>query len=221
MGVITISRQYGSGGLTLGREVAEALGYRYADKELVAEVAREANMPTYVVERFDECPESVTSRVLRQFLTPYPAQFSGEVYEELFRPGDISRQSVLDYDEPFLLADEGSLVRLTQKVMTRLANQGNVVLIGRGGQVLLSERSDVLHVRVISPIEDRVKFVMEEERVPKEEAELLIRKIDRNRERYLKRNYGIDWENPNHYHLTINTGLMDMARAIQIIISVA
>ena len=73
MGVITISRQYGSGGLTIGREISKILGYRYINKDLVAEVAREAEIPLAEIERFDECPEPTTTRLLKKILlSPYP-----------------------------------------------------------------------------------------------------------------------------------------------------
>ncbi len=86
MGVITISRQYGSGGLAIGRMVAEILSYRYINKDLVIEVAREAEIPLSDIERFDECPESAATRLVKKLLlSPYPSNFTGESIEEPFQ----------------------------------------------------------------------------------------------------------------------------------------
>ena len=222
MGVITISRQYGSGGLTIGREISKILGYRYINKDLVAEVAREAEIPLAEIERFDECPEPTTTRLSKKILlSPYPSNFSGEMFEEPFGPTVFSQHSNPAYDTPLVMADEDSFVRLTQQVMIRLADRGKAVLIGRGGQALLSGRSDTFHVRILAPFEDRVETVIEEDRVCREEAELLIRRIDRNRKRYLKRHYGIDWNDPTHYHMTINTGRVDTSRAARMVVAAA
>ena len=84
---------------------------------------------------------------------------------------------------------------------------------------MLSGRSDVLHVRIFAPFEHRVEAVMADDNSSKEEAEFLIRKLDGNRERFLKRHYGIDWKDPRHYHMTINTGLVDISRAARMIVS--
>jgi cytidylate kinase len=105
--------------------------------------------------------------------------------------------------------------------MIKMANESKVVLIGRGGQALLSGRSDALHVRIFAAFEQRVEAVMADDDICKEEAERLIRKLDGNRERYLKRHYAIDWKDPRHYHMTINTGLVDISKAARMIVSAA
>ena len=70
MGLITLSRQYGSDGRTVGLKVAQLLGYHYVNKEIISQVAEEANVPVSEVERFDEKPESAALRVLKKFLAP-------------------------------------------------------------------------------------------------------------------------------------------------------
>ena len=70
MGVITISREYGSDGRTVARKVAEALSYHNIDKDLLVEVAQKAKVPVSEVERYDELPEHPALRILRKFLTP-------------------------------------------------------------------------------------------------------------------------------------------------------
>ncbi len=185
MGVITISRQYGSDGRTVGLEVAKALGYRYMNKELLVEVAHEAQISLSEAERYDEQPEHGALRVMRKlFLSPHPENIGGQVMW-----GETYELPILDrmVDEPdsgVLVMDEDTFVRLTQEIMLRLANEGNVVLIGRGGQALLADRLGVLHVRIEAPMQHRLQTVVERDEVSREGAEREIRNTDKKRKRH-------------------------------------
>jgi len=92
-----------------------------------------------------------------------------------------------------------------QKIMEELAAEGNVVIIGRAGQVILGDRSDVLHVRVIAPAELRIERVALRHHIPLQAARLQVEASDRSRRDYLRRDYHVDWNNPELYHLTVNT----------------
>jgi cytidylate kinase len=214
MGVVAISRQYGSGGRRVGVGVAKALDYMYIDKELIAEVSREAGVPIADVEAFDERPEHSAVRVLRKLLSPsYPGAADGLGGEgwgtavavpELYRRGDWGAT----------VLDEDVFLRLTQEVMLRLVSQENVVLIGRGTQALLANRSDVLHVRVIAPEEHRIKTIQERDGRSRSEAAKRMKKVDGRRMRYIKRHYGVNWDNPELYHLVVNTALTGIESAV-------
>ncbi len=220
MGMITISRQYGSDGRTVGLEVAKALGYRYMNKELLVEVAYEARIPLSEAERYDEQPEHAVLRALKKLLvSPYPENMAGhwvEPHEQL-----ILGRMVDTTDSDVLVVDEDTFVRLTQEVMLRLANQGNVVLIGRGGQALLADRMGVLHVRIEAPMQHRLQTVMKRDEVSREGAESGIRDTDKKRKCYIKRHFGIAWDASHHYDLAINTQLTGIEGASRIIVEAA
>ena len=91
MGVITISREYGSDGRTVARKVAEALSYHNIDKELLVEVAQKAQVPVSEVERYDELPEHPALRILRKFLTWIRRYLDGVVGVRVVGSGDCAR----------------------------------------------------------------------------------------------------------------------------------
>ena len=219
MGVITVSRQYGSAGRTVGHIAAEALGYRYIDKELVVAVAHEAEVPVSEVECFDEQPEHPIARALKKFLTP-PGAVTGLAGEEWVGP--MALPVLLNQEESEVaILDEDAYVKLTDKIMARLADEGDVVLVGRGSQILLADRPDVLHVRIVAPEEFRIRIVMEEDGLDRAEAVKRIQKRDEQRRRYIKRHYDADWDAPEHYHLVINTGQMAVEVAARVLAEAA
>ena len=187
------------------------------NKDLLVEVAREAQVPVSEVERYDERPEHPALRVLRKFLTPgHPDALTGLSEYEWW--ATASMPEVADQQRTGLpILDEDSFVQSTREVMLRLVERGRVVLVGRGSQALLASRADVLHVRIIRPLPSRIEWVMKREELSRQEAEKEIRKCDERRGRYLKRHYGVDWSKPENYHLTLNTGHIGVEAAARTI----
>ena len=216
--VITISRQYGSDGRTVGLKAAESLGYLYVDKELIVEVARQAEVPVSEVERFDEHPGNTAVRVLKKLLVPEYNAALLSTMEHGWVPYGALPDSRTQEDGAIATLDEDTYVRLTQEAMLRLADQEDVVLIGRGGQAFLAGRSDVLHARVVAPDEFRVETAVERDGCSREEAIKQIRKVDEERRIYIKRHYGMDWDAPEHYHLFLNTGWMGVDAAARLLV---
>jgi cytidylate kinase len=97
------------------------------------------------------------------------------------------------------------IISLIEQVIRAAADRGDVVIVGRGAQVVLADRPDALHVRVIAPVIIRCQRIAEREGVGAEEAMALILRADRDRARYLRQYYRVDWEDSNLYHLTVNT----------------
>ena len=101
-----------------------------------------------------------------------------------------------------------------ERIIRDLADGGNVVIVGRGGQVVLHDRPDVLHVRVVSPFEMRVARLRQERKVSEESAGACLEASDRARARFFRRSHGVRVGDPALYHLTINTGLLDLSEAV-------
>ena len=206
MQVITISRTYGSDGRTVGQKVAEALGYLYLDKELIVMVAYEAKVSLSEVERFDERPESAVMRVLDKLLVPGPigtidpGWWHYSAYPGFYRPEEAP-------------LDEDTCVRLTQEVMMYLAMQQNIVVIGRGSHRVFAGLPEVLHVRVVAPEDFRIGTVVARDNLTPDAARAQLRQVDEQRRRYLKRHYGVDWDDPEHYDLILNTGRIGVEEA--------
>jgi cytidylate kinase len=104
-----------------------------------------------------------------------------------------------------------------RQVIEGLAAEGNVVIIGRAGQVLLKNKPGVLHVRVIAPDELRAQQISERYQVPLDAARAQIEASDRYRSRYLKRFYHVRWDDPKLYDLVINTAKMTAETAAGLI----
>jgi cytidylate kinase len=103
------------------------------------------------------------------------------------------------------------------EVIDSLAAEGDVLLMGRGGQVVLAGRPGVLHVRIIAPRELRVQVVGQRCQVPPEVASARIEACDRARAGYLKRHYGVSGDDPRLYDLVLNMAHLDVAAAAELI----
>jgi cytidylate kinase len=104
-----------------------------------------------------------------------------------------------------------------EEVMQELVEEGNVVIIGRAGQVILSSYPNVIHVRIIASHELRAKRIAEKRVIPLEGARAQVDASDRNRRLYLKRCYNARWDDPNLYDLIINTDRVTPQSAAAII----
>ena len=199
MSVITIARQFGAGGKTLGTLVAEKLDYTVIDEQIVEMVAQEADVSSEWVDAVAEQTgrEGMVTRLVRRF-GPFSKGYVETAMEE--RPGYMN----------------GDLyISLLHKIIPSIAAQDNVVIIGRGGQYILADRPDTFHFLMIANIENRIHFMMEQYDIDRKEAEFVVEK--KNRERVnLYRNFGrADYESPELYHLVFNMNFLKMKHAVQ------
>ena len=201
MSVITIARQFGAGGKTLGTRVAESLGYTLIDEQIVEMVALEADVAPELVDSIaqETGHEGIVQRLIRRF-GPFSKGYVETAMEE--RPGYVN----------------GDLyIALLHKVIPIFAEQGNVVIIGRGGQYILAERPDTFHFLMIANIENRIKFMMEHYNIDRKNAQLVIEKQNKRRiNLYL--NFGrTDYEQPEHYHMVLNMNFVRLDDAVQLV----
>jgi cytidylate kinase len=109
------------------------------------------------------------------------------------------------------------LVRQTAETILQLARLGNVILIGRGSNIITAKLPRAFHVRLVAPLENRIKQIQKSDQLDRNGAIELIRREDRGRKRYLKRYYKKDVGDPLLYDLTINTGFVGFDEAARII----
>ncbi|HTU92773.1 MAG TPA: cytidylate kinase-like family protein, partial [Gemmataceae bacterium] len=98
-----------------------------------------------------------------------------------------------------------------EQLMKELAERGNVLLVGRGGNRFLRDRSDAFHVRLVAEMETRVRRVMEHRWLREEGARQLIAQSDSQRRRFHESYFNCDWADPLEYHLTVNSGRLGPA----------
>ena len=194
MTTITISRQFGSGGSEIANQVCEILGYRYFDKRLIAQVATEVGLSEHGVVDYSEQHYREKSFLDRFMQTVFGARASSV---------PAARQSWGGLEAHL---DEDWSVELANRAIRSAYEEGNVVIVGRGAQVVLQDKPNVLHVRVQAPMETRIRRLQQIEGVSAEQATRLANEHDRASSRYLERFFKTRWDDPMLYHLIINTG---------------
>ncbi|MFQ6044034.1 MAG: AAA family ATPase [Candidatus Poribacteria bacterium] len=217
MAVITISREHGSGGAEIGRRVAKILGYDYIDKELITEVAKMANVPESGVEKLDEKGEDPIIYFLKelfvedepQTVSEYPNEYDDDESKEIQKKKEINT------------FDRDKQLKLFQSVIESVWERDNAVIIGRKANVILAYKPNTLRVRIIAPLEKRLKRVMRLEHLSQDDALRLIRETDGHRERYAKQYYDVDWDNPRLYDIIINTEKLSNEDAARLITEAA
>jgi cytidylate kinase len=208
MAVITISRRFGSGGDDIAGRVCELLRYRYFDKALMAEVAAEMGLAAGDVVDLSEDIHEVRSFLERLFSTSRKVTHLEAIPED--RPGSVI--------EVVQKLDEAQSIALIQNMVQVAHKAGNVVIVGRGGQAILKDKPDVLHLRVEAPLDHRVQRLAERANYSLGGAQDAAIKHDRASADYLKRFYHIDWSDPLLYDLVLNTGRLTIEAAAQLVV---
>src|SRR5437588_3958005 len=191
--VITISRQFGSGGAEIGRIVSRETGLKYIDHEIIDEVARRLGVDAQQVGRQDEHTAGTVGHILEAIQSSHLFTVN---YNTLFSPTQAPAQS-----------KEFAYLRLTQRVVLEMATEGNAVIVGRGSQFLLHSSPRTLHIYIFAPLPYRIENVMQHFQLDRTAATMLIEQRDHQHDAYLRRYYGSDGHQPGFYHLLINTSL--------------
>jgi cytidylate kinase len=197
--LITISRQFGAGGSLVARLVAERLNWSVIDNELVDEVARRIGMPAEEVAEKEERVPSFVERLARALVA--------------------SPEVPLVTATPVESLDEAELVKVTEVVVSEVAQHGKVVLVGRAASAVLARESGALHVQLVAPLPFRVRVVAERTGLDLKAAEKQAGETDAQRGRYHKQYYNRDWSDPVNYHMVLNTGALGFEGAANLIVS--
>ncbi|HEY9173815.1 MAG TPA: cytidylate kinase-like family protein [Verrucomicrobiae bacterium] len=193
---VTIAREAGSGAHTIAEKLAARL------QAQASPTAR----PWTVFDR----------NLIEQVLEDHhlPARLARHLSEDRTTQFEDIMNDLFDVHPP-----SWELVRQTAETILRLAHLGKVILIGRGANLVTARLPNVLHVRLVAPLEQRIAHMQELRKLDRREAAALVRREDRERARYLKRYFKADVGNPLLYHLVINTGLVGYDEAVELIVS--
>ena len=201
MSVITVARQFGAGGRTLGMKVAERLDYTLIDEQIVEMIAMEADVsPAWVDVIAEEAgTEGIVKRLIRR-LGPFSRGYVETAMED--RPGYIN----------------GDLyISLLYKVIPVLAEQNNVVIVGRGGQYILADRPDTFHFVLTANIENRIAFMMQQYDLDRRRAQAVIEKQDKRRNVLYSYFGRTEYERHQLYHLSLNMNYLSMDDAVRLV----
>ncbi|MGA8151731.1 MAG: cytidylate kinase-like family protein [Terriglobales bacterium] len=184
--IITIEREFGCGGGEIARVLAARLGWKLWDHALTEEIARAANVDCSIVERCEERVDSTFQRLVHVFLR-----------------GSQERSISLPSHEPF---NTDRFVAVGKKVMERVANQGEGVIVGRGAPYFLRDHGEAFHVFLYASYAEKLRRVLELGKSRKE-AEEQLETIDLDRMTFVKRYFDADWPTRCLYHMMINTAI--------------
>jgi cytidylate kinase len=198
MSVVTISREYGSGGGEIARRLAGHLGWQLIDHEIVERVALELGTSTQDAEAHDEHREGAIAQLLNTVQYLEPALMVNAPPEAFLTDENVYRDAV-------------------SKVVQAAANRKHAVIVGRGSQVLLKKQRDVLHVRIVAPLEKRIIYVMQREGLDSSAAQSRIQSKDNGRMRYLQATYHESPDDAHLYDLILNTSVLDLESAVEVI----
>jgi cytidylate kinase len=201
MPIVTVSRQLGSHGRQIAEQVAARLSAVCVDKEVLAAMAQREGVS---LEMIVQAEDRLVSRSL----------MVSEEMKSLLRA---------QAGKPGSFADEKGFVTHLGAAIRALADQDNVVFIGRGTQLLLADYPQALHVRIYAPLEVRAERIQQSRGLPNlEVAQQVVRKADDQRNEWFKHFFpAISWRDARHYHLMINTARIPVEIAVNSIVQAA
>lgn len=227
MTVITISRQLGSLGGDIASSVAQELGLRLIDAETINQAAERAGVPRIALAELQtEGERGLASRVLN-VMRAMPLLPNGGSRRATSGDAASPRGSTTTFPfgglfSPTVPPISSSLegyVRMVGLVIRGLAHEGNVLILGRGGQMLLRNYPGALHVQTVAPFASRVEVVVSRYGLSERIAQQRVRASDRARFDYLRRYHDVDWLDPTLYHLVLNTASLPAASAVKLIVA--
>lgn len=182
--VLTVEREYGSGGADIAKKVAGQLGWKLWDQLLTDEIARHMDCERLAVAEHEERRDSLYYRLFKAFMR---GSYEGSL--------NAPRMKIVDAD---------CIREVAERVVTAAAKEGQCVIVGRGSAYYLKDRPDAFHVFVYARFEEKVKRLLKTGRT-QEEAVQLAETVDRDRAAFIKQYFGVEWPARQYFHLMVNS----------------
>jgi cytidylate kinase len=198
--VLTIEREYGSGGADIARKLAGRLGWKLWDQLLTNEIARQMDCESRAVEQHEERRDPLYYRLFKAFMR---GSFEGSL--------NAPRLKIVDAE---------CIREVAERVVRAAAKEGNSVIVGRGSAYYLRDRPDAFHVFVYAPFEEKVNRLRAMGKTEKDAIEL-AETVDRDRAAFIKQYFDVDWPTRHFFHLMINSTIGDEAVVQTILNAVA
>jgi cytidylate kinase len=198
--LLTIDREYGSGGGEIAEKVAERLGWKLWDQLLTSEIARSMDCECVAVEPREEHRDPLYYRLFKSFMR---GSYEGSL--------NAPRLKMVDAD---------CIREIAERVIIDAAKQGNSVIVGRGSAYYLRDRPDAFHVFVHAPFEEKVNRLRQLGK-DEEKAIRLVETVDRDRAAYIKQYFEVEWPDRRLFHLMINSTIGEDAAVDTILTGVA
>jgi cytidylate kinase len=199
MAVITIARQFGAGGRTLGVRLAKELNYRFLDDVVIQELARRINVTHEAVHDIENIGGGFFSKVVSaMFSRSYMDRVTGE---------------------DFGYIDEKRYVETLKEVIVDLAQKDNIILLGRGSPLFLEEHPNAFHFLLVADRKDRVTFIQKHYNLSEKQADEAVEDGDKKRRNLYSLFKNYVYKDPLHYHMVFNSSYMNLDRILQQIVT--
>jgi len=197
MAVITISRQFGAGGKTLGTLISKNLGYTLIDDVIINKVAEKVKVS-------DDWVQSIEKEAGGKLLN-----FISKLVSKSF----IER--ILDESKGYI--DEEVYIDALKEVFIKFAEENNCIVLGRGGQYFLKNHENVVHVLMVAELEDRIKFMEDHYDLLPTEAKNTVMTRDKKRQNLYMKIGHENYENPGLYNVVLNMSKLSMNKAAEMV----
>lgn len=186
--IVTLEREFGSGGGAIACELAQRLGWKLWDQQLTCEIAKRAQVSESAVAL---CDERVDGRLYR--------------LSKAFWRGSYERSMHLANSLAF---DTDRMMAMMEEIMKTIASEGNAVIVGRGGPFFLRDREDTFRVFTYASRDEKIHRLLALGK-SRADAEDLVENVDKERVAYIKHYFNADWPTRALYHLMVNTVIGD------------
>ena len=203
--VITINRELGSGGRTVGRKLAEKLNVAFYDKALINELKKKFQLDTEQIEKL----KSGKSDWWREFINS--AMYMGQGMNEMWYYQRMTGQ------EGYLVTSS-DMFKMDKEILTQVAAEDSCVIAGRNGFSVFADHPNHLSILIQAPLEHRIQRIMSKQQLSREEAEKVIKKVDEMRENYVKKFSGTSRYDTRNYDLVINMEGKTEDEAVELIL---
>ena len=193
--VITIGRQFGSGGREIGEKVAEYFGIKYYDKDLLTRAAKESGFCEEMIKNHDEKPTN--SFLYNLVMDTYSFGYNSSSFVDM----PISHKVFLAQFD----------------TIKKIADEGPCVIVGRCADYALADRKNVLHLFIYGDEETKIKFVMNKYNLTESKARDMIIKKDKQRQSYYNYYSSKKWGRADSYDLCINSGVLGLDGTVKLI----
>jgi CMP/dCMP kinase len=222
--VITINGPVGSGAIEVGQMVAQELNLNYVDRLVLAQAAKRVPAPVGALLDKEQRLDRFRDRLVRFLQTMLERSALHSNADELYfgapiemLPGEVYTELAQDSSSAAQKVSDQAFIEAITAVVNDLYQAGDVVVIGRGANVILADAPGVIHVGILAPLEIRVATIMEREHLTREEAEAYVEEVEQARIRFFRKFFKVNPDDPSLYHLMLNLGQMRLETAAEVI----
>lgn len=221
MPVITVSSQYGGGARDVSRRLCRELGLEFIDQTVLVDASRQLGRTVTEVAERDERTDSLRARLGHFLQRALERSAAGGAIDPMLGSGNLELMLSQSYQELSEggsgVVDDRAILETTTQIIQSIAQRGDVVILGRGGQMILQDAPGVAHVQLVASPQVALSRVQEWEGIDAEAAARRIEEFNKGRAAFHRKFWQVDVWSPVLYDVVINTTAISYAQAVRMI----